>query len=120
MQWTDAFGILNLVTLAWRCDEEGGQENRKTRLLQVCEVAHIHPSSFSIRLSISSSSSSGSSSTYILAHIQAAGALIESVHRTLGQPRSVHYPMTPDQDSPTGYKGLRIGKVDARRISDPG
>lgn len=53
-------------------------------------------------------------------YIQAAGALIEAVHQTLGQPRSIHYPMTPDQGSPTGFKGLRIGKVDARKVSDPG
>ena len=37
--WTDAFGILNLVTMAWRCEESegegGGGENRKAKLLEV-------------------------------------------------------------------------------------
>jgi hypothetical protein len=78
--WTDAFGVLNFVTMAQRYPE-----SRRAVLLD------------------------------------AARQLIDSVHATLGQPRSPTLPMAAQADgTPYGYRGLRIGKVNARTSSDAG
>lgn len=77
-QWTDAFSLLNLVTLYERCTDVAKRE----RLLRAGE------------------------------------ALIEAVHGALGRPRSPSLPMAPDGAG--GFKGLRIGKSHARRVSDAG
>ena len=73
--WTDAFGVLNFVTLAKR-----------------------HPERQSLYLS-------------------AAKELITTVHASLGQPRAAQFPMAPGV---IGFKGLRIGKLEAKKNSDPG
>lgn len=52
-------------------------------------------------------------------HLAAAAHLIEAVHTCLGSPRSAELPMRPAADG-SGYEGLRIGKVHARKQSDPG
>lgn len=52
----------------------------------------------------------------------AAEKLISVVHQCLGQPRS-NKPddaMQKDDNSPTGYVGLRIGKTSSRKITDYG
>lgn len=53
---------------------------------------------------------------------RAANMLVDVVHQTLGSPRSEKSEdhMTKDASSPTGYVGLRIGKVDSRRVTDYG
>ena len=76
--WTDAFGVLNFVTLSKR-----------------------HPEKKRI-------------------YLAAANELITSVHASLGQPRAAHLPMTSGVNTPFGFKGLRIGKVAAKKNSDPG
>lgn len=75
--WTDAFGVLNFVTMAQRYPE-----SRRAVLLD------------------------------------AAKKLIDSVHATLGQPRSSAFPMAVQAGSTYGFKGLRIGKEKARASSD--
>ena len=54
---------------------------------------------------------------------RAANQLITVVHQSLGVPRSLDLPdaaMTRDSNSPTGYVGLRIGKVDSQKETDYG
>ena len=53
---------------------------------------------------------------------QAADKLITVVHDCLGKPRSnkENDQMEPDTTSPTGYVGLRIGKVSSRKVTDYG
>jgi hypothetical protein len=48
--------------------------------------------------------------------------LIDTVHHCLGTPRSnkPQDAMRPDPQSPTGYVGLRIGKVQSRKTTDYG
>lgn len=55
-------------------------------------------------------------------YTQAANSLIDIVHRCLGTPRSNKEvdSMREDDLSPTGYVGLRIGKVDSRKVTDYG
>ena len=88
--WTDAFGVLNLCTEAERCAEAGDADGRDDALA-------------------------------------AAEALVETTTFVLGQPQSKDLPMTPSPLEPlnpdgnaTRYKGLRIGKRFASRVSDPG
>ena len=52
----------------------------------------------------------------------ASNKLINVVHECLGVPRSgkAEDAMQKDPQSPTGYVGLRIGKVDSRRVTDAG
>ena len=52
-------------------------------------------------------------------YLSAAKELIAAVHQSLGQPRAAQFPMAPNVNSP-GFKGLRIGKEEARKMSDPG
>lgn len=51
-------------------------------------------------------------------YLTAASQLITAVYDCLGSPRSSKYPMAAADDG--GYKGLRIGKVLARRATDQG
>jgi hypothetical protein len=53
---------------------------------------------------------------------QAANILVDVVHKCLGSPRSGDKcdAMIPDASSPTGFVGLRIGKVLSREETDPG
>ena len=53
---------------------------------------------------------------------QAANTLVDVVHKCLGTPRSRDKSdaMIPDASSPTGFVGLRIGKVSSREETDPG
>ncbi|CEM34200.1 unnamed protein product [Vitrella brassicaformis CCMP3155] len=52
-------------------------------------------------------------------YLTMAARLIDTVHASLGTPRSEEYPMIPSEhNSPSGFKGLRIGKVDPN--TDPG
>mmetsp|Transcript_19040 Transcript_19040/g.38480 ORF Transcript_19040/g.38480 Transcript_19040/m.38480 type:complete len:416 (-) Transcript_19040:146-1393(-) len=55
-------------------------------------------------------------------YTQAANTLIDVVHECLGKPRSSSRldAMSPSTVSPTGYIGLRIGKVDTRQVTDYG
>lgn len=55
-------------------------------------------------------------------YTQAANILIDVVHECLGKPRSSSPvdAMSPSTISPTGYVGLRIGKVDTRQATDYG
>jgi len=50
--------------------------------------------------------------------LRSAEALIEAVHKCLGNPRSDDFPMRPAASG--GHEGLRIGKERARSVSDPG
>eukprot|EP00808_Paulinella_micropora_P016140 g53992.t1 len=89
--WTESFGVLNYVTLAVRA--EGDEKSRKTFL-------------------------------------DAAKTLIHTTHRVLGNPPSPEIPMMKWEGSTekkklgsgtlSDWKGLRIGKERARKISDPG
>jgi hypothetical protein len=53
---------------------------------------------------------------------QAADKLIDTVHQCLGKPRShkAEHAMQVDPESPTGFVGLRIGKVQSRQVTDYG
>jgi len=53
---------------------------------------------------------------------RAADTLVKVVHECLGTPRSnkPEDSMTKDEASPTGYVGLRIGKVHSRKVTDYG
>ena len=53
---------------------------------------------------------------------QAADKLIHAVHQCLGKPRSnkPEHAMQVDPKSPTGFVGLRIGKVHSRQVTDYG
>ena len=55
-------------------------------------------------------------------YTKAANTLIDVVHECLGKPRSPSSvdAMQPSSSSPTGYVGLRIGKVDTRKVTDYG
>lgn len=55
-------------------------------------------------------------------YTQAANTLIDVVHQCLGKPRSdkISDAMALDPSSPTGYVGLRIGKVLTRKETDFG
>ena len=53
-------------------------------------------------------------------HQQAAQRLIQVVHECLGTPRSPQDIMRVDPDSPFGFVGLRIGKVETRKVTDYG
>mmetsp|Transcript_20201 Transcript_20201/g.34074 ORF Transcript_20201/g.34074 Transcript_20201/m.34074 type:complete len:438 (-) Transcript_20201:303-1616(-) len=90
--WTDAFGILNFVSLA--LTEKDFSESASGDCSDKVEKP---PSKYST----------------------GAQKLIDAVVNTLGQPRSDSYPMER-QKSGDGYKGLRIGKVKARKHSDYG
>ena len=50
----------------------------------------------------------------------AADRLIQVVHQCLGTPRSQQDHMQVDPNSPTGFVGLRIGKVETRKVTDYG
>eukprot|EP01062_Namystynia_karyoxenos_P003069 TRINITY_DN11081_c0_g1_i3.p1 TRINITY_DN11081_c0_g1~~TRINITY_DN11081_c0_g1_i3.p1 ORF type:complete len:362 (+),score=97.10 TRINITY_DN11081_c0_g1_i3:81-1166(+) len=76
--WTDAFAVLNFVSMAHRAESPECRE----------------------------------------ALLGAAGKLVSAVHECLGRPRSPEFPMAPDGSG--GYKGLRIGKEQARKQSDAG
>ena len=78
--WTDAFAVLNLVSLAEACPSE------TTKFLGL------------------------------------ANQLVDTVHDSLGKPRSAlsQHAMQPDASSPSGYVGLRIGKVHSRVVTDAG
>lgn len=80
--WTDAFAVLNYVSLAQRSQTEDGKQ----------------------------------------LYLKAAHTLADCVHETLGCPRSEKYPMERDSSglSPSGFVGLRIGKVEARAKTDFG
>eukprot|EP00005_Dracoamoeba_jomungandri_P005533 CAMPEP_0174260792 /NCGR_PEP_ID=MMETSP0439-20130205/10537_1 /TAXON_ID=0 /ORGANISM="Stereomyxa ramosa, Strain Chinc5" /LENGTH=337 /DNA_ID=CAMNT_0015345121 /DNA_START=221 /DNA_END=1234 /DNA_ORIENTATION=+ len=78
--WTDAFGVLNFVSLASLSKDEDKRRG----------------------------------------FLDAAITLVEVVHESLGRPRSEEFPMLKDEESPSGYAGLRIGKNRARTKSDAG
>jgi hypothetical protein len=90
--WTDAFGVLALVSLA-EATLEGGKN-----------------------------SSSSSNKEQAESYLRAAHKLIDVVHKALGTPRSqlTEDAMKRDESSPTGYVGLRIGKVSSRQVTDYG
>ncbi len=95
MQWTDAWGVCSLATLALRCD--AGEENRRARLLEAgaALIEAVHATLGQPR-----------SPNFPMLSAQDAA-------RALGAGLPV--PVTPH-----GYVGLRIGKERARRVSDAG
>ncbi len=60
--------------------------------------------------------------THAMKYREAANTLVDVVHQCLGVPRSAKIvdAMTLDSSSPTGYVGLRIGKVFSKKETDFG
>ncbi|CAM9119303.1 unnamed protein product [Phaeothamnion confervicola] len=109
--WTDAFGVLNFVSMAERARE------------QAAAAAAPAPASGSAVSAGASTGSGGSECDAGRVHLCAAVLLIDAVHQTLGRPSSPRFPMLADESGhprSTGYKGLRIGKAKSRRGSDAG
>ena len=96
--WTDAFGVLCYTSLANRC---------------CCSENYIGKGEEEEEEEASKK------------YHEAANKLIDVVHSCLGTPRSTTKKkedddMTKCKISPTGYVGLRIGKVHTRKITDYG
>ncbi len=98
--WTDSFGILNFISQA--------------KLVRQIEVDNM--------IDDVSVESKDSSEIEAEQYLHAAKELIISVFNCLGNPRSEEYPMAPGSDNSNhhdhtviNYKGLRIGKVNARQ-----
>ena len=92
--WTDAFGVLAYTSLADFYENEKNDDDDDG-------MDHNNKSKM---------------------YRQAADRLIATVHQTLGRPRSNHPDdeMKVDATSPTGFVGLRIGKVLSRKVTDYG